>query len=330
MTTVHKFMFLCVIALISLNTIAQNTPQGIYYQAVARGDSGDELANENLSVRIDILEESILVYSEFHSPTTDQFGLFELVIGTGTVEEGEFSTINWGAADHFLTVALDSGDGFEEVSTTQFLTVPYSFYSARAATADDVNDADADPSNETIQNFGISGDNLELQEAGQIFSVPLAQLADDGDWELNSGNQTLTNTGLSVGVNTTTPSSTLEVNGSLGVNVSVVESDPNITVETTLGENNHVVLCDVVSGPIIVNLPDAVNATGRMYTIKRYDSSSTTFGFNAFNQLTISPTAGQTIDNQTQLNVGGNTWSQLTLISDGSNWFITSFSTNPN
>ena len=166
--------------------LSQEVPQGIYYQAVARGESGTELIETSLVVRINVEDEDNIIYTELHSPTTDSFGLFELFIGAGDVELGDFSTVLWGEQNHFLNVELDLGDGFIDVSTTQFLSVPYSLYSARAASADNVNDADADPNNELIQNFSINGTDLEITENGTTWSVPIIDFADDADADPNN------------------------------------------------------------------------------------------------------------------------------------------------
>ncbi len=329
MKWIAKALVTCVLIFQINILLGQGAPQGIYYQAVARGESGSELTDADLSIRINIEDEDGVVYTELHNSTTDSFGLFELFLGTGQVELGEFSTISWGIESHFLNVELDLGDGFIDVSTTQFLSVPYSLYSQRAATADDVNDADSNPVNELTQDFSINGDNLELTDAGSTFSIPLSDIADDGDWDINSGNQTLTTENFNVGINTVNPSSTLEVNGSIGMNTSIVLSDPNETIESNLGINNSVVLCDVVSGSIIANLPDAQICTGRTYYLKRFDSSNNNFGFSSGGTLTVAPIPGQSIDNKPSIELDSNTWEQMTIISNGSNWYILSYNTNP-
>jgi len=56
--------------------------------------------------------------------------LVVLVIGNGTVQQGVFSTIQWGSAPHFLKVELDvtGGTNFVDMGTTQLLSVPYALY----------------------------------------------------------------------------------------------------------------------------------------------------------------------------------------------------------
>ena len=73
-------------------------------------------------------------YSEIHNTTTDQFGLFNVVIGQGVSISGDFETISWGSGDHFLKVELDAtgGTNYNLVSTTQMMSVPYALYAKNA------------------------------------------------------------------------------------------------------------------------------------------------------------------------------------------------------
>ena len=82
---VFLFLFSCFFSSFSL--LAQ-APDGINYQAVARDNNGNVLDNRLISVRFGILATSptgTLLHEEEHSLiTTNDFGLFNLVIGRGT------------------------------------------------------------------------------------------------------------------------------------------------------------------------------------------------------------------------------------------------------
>jgi hypothetical protein len=85
------------------SVFGQTVPQAINYQAIARNASGSVLVNQTLSIRISLLEGAstgTLVYSETRVSTTNQFGLFSLRIGDGTIISGDFAAINWGTANH--------------------------------------------------------------------------------------------------------------------------------------------------------------------------------------------------------------------------------------
>ena len=90
---------------------AQNSvPAGINYQAIARNSAGSVYYNQNIAVKISILQGSnpgILQYAERHTVTTNVFGLFNLKIGAGTPLNGSFSDITWNSANHYVKVEVD-------------------------------------------------------------------------------------------------------------------------------------------------------------------------------------------------------------------------------
>jgi uncharacterized membrane protein (UPF0136 family) len=105
-------------------------PQGISYQAIALNSSGNPVVSSNVSLRLSILDTSIsgtVLYSETQLRTTNAQGLFNLVIGQGTLVSGVFNTINWGTNAKFLRVEMDAtgGTNYALVGTTQLLSVPY-------------------------------------------------------------------------------------------------------------------------------------------------------------------------------------------------------------
>ena len=103
----------------SVIAFGQNVPQGINYQAIAIDESGQPIPgvdivgspidDAEIGVRISILENSptgIMLYQEEHEVLTDQYGMFNLVIGQGLqVSADPFSSINW-QGDKFLQVEL--------------------------------------------------------------------------------------------------------------------------------------------------------------------------------------------------------------------------------
>jgi hypothetical protein len=70
----------------------------ISYQAIAANGSGNPIVNSNVGVRLSILDNSAsgsTLYIETQTKTTNAQGLFNLVIGQGTVTAGTFAGINW-------------------------------------------------------------------------------------------------------------------------------------------------------------------------------------------------------------------------------------------
>ena len=138
-----KSVFFVIVALLLGVTLSGQVPQSFRYQAVARDNSGNILANQPVSFRISILSGSVSgkeVYIENHtSLSTNTFGLVEMEIGKGDPETGVFSDIDWSKESYFVKVEMDPAGGkdYQALSTSQLLSVPYSLFSETAGTAID-------------------------------------------------------------------------------------------------------------------------------------------------------------------------------------------------
>lgn len=112
-----------------INTQAQ-APLAIPYQAVARNGSGNLLANQLISLRLNIIDSvinGVILYKETQVVTTNSLGLFTIYIGQGIVVSGSFNTINWGKNSKFLKVEMDAagGNNFSTLGTSQLMSVPF-------------------------------------------------------------------------------------------------------------------------------------------------------------------------------------------------------------
>ncbi|MCW3082663.1 MAG: hypothetical protein JWP12_29 [Bacteroidetes bacterium] len=156
-TNAFKIACMIVLLLQAKTTSAQNAPQGFNYQAVARNASNALLSNQLIGIRIGIYSGSasgVLQWEETFHPTTNQFGLFSLVIGQGTTTgsgaAASFSAINWGSAAYYMKVEMDvtGGSSYVTMASSQLLSVPYALFSQNAGTAitpialNDLTDAD--------------------------------------------------------------------------------------------------------------------------------------------------------------------------------------------
>ena len=135
--------FILMMLCYSFNVQAQNpAPQGINYQAIARNAVGNVYVNQNVSLRITIVEGSggPSVYSERQTATTNSFGLFTLKIGTGIPLSGTFGSIDWSTANHFIKLEFDpaGGTAYTNLGTQELLSVPYAFYAASSGTGGSV------------------------------------------------------------------------------------------------------------------------------------------------------------------------------------------------
>ena len=117
---------------------AQNVPRGMKYQAVARDLKGEILANTNIDLKINLVSKkdgnNVMHYSEVHSVTTNQVGLFTLVVGEGKVENGNYEKVPWSNADIWMEIQIKTKgeETFASISNSQLMAVPYAYYSATA------------------------------------------------------------------------------------------------------------------------------------------------------------------------------------------------------
>lgn len=130
------------IGLMASVATAQNAPQKMNYQAVARDADGHELVGKTITLRIGITNGDRVVYSEEQTVTTSKLGLFNISVGDGEVLEGEFKSIDWGSASHFISIELDAdGSGhFASMGTSQLLSVPYALYAERSGSSANAED----------------------------------------------------------------------------------------------------------------------------------------------------------------------------------------------
>ncbi|MBI9068964.1 MAG: hypothetical protein JEZ09_16830 [Salinivirgaceae bacterium] len=141
---------------------------GFKYQAVLRDNDGKVIADEELALRISILqgsESGSIIYTEEHQKSTNAVGLVHLNIGTGNVLLGDFVGINWGSNDYFMQIELNrNNEGFVVLGISPLLSVPYAIH-AESVTNND--DADADPLNE-IQTLSIQENTIYLSDGGFV------------------------------------------------------------------------------------------------------------------------------------------------------------------
>ncbi len=117
---------------------AQQVPQGMKYQAVARSLMGEVLANQPVTLKISLNSKLIgstrTHYSETHTVTTNALGLFDLTIGAGKVGTGTFKNVPWSTEEVWMEIAIQDGgkSGFSTVSSSRLLAVPYAFHAMTA------------------------------------------------------------------------------------------------------------------------------------------------------------------------------------------------------
>lgn len=154
--------------LISASTAWPQAPEMYKYQAVARDNNGNVLANQAVSFRISLLAGNPAgptVYSELHYTSTNMFGLASLQIGNGTPVTGNFSFVDWGNGIYYMKTEMDAagGSNFQTLGISQLLSVPYALYAEDGPDItlgiDDLTDAKAAGSSLFLGDLSGSGYN---------------------------------------------------------------------------------------------------------------------------------------------------------------------------
>ncbi len=168
-----KSILTIIVSVISSLVLFAQAPEMFKYQTVVRNNSGDIVKNQNVALRVSIVqgnENGTAVYSETHHKATNEFGLLNLEIGDGTVNSGSFSEIDWSEGPFFVSVELDpnNGNNFVFMGTSQLLSVPFALH---ANTAEELNLSTA-PKNGDILFFNNSKWNiLNKGTEGQVLKI---------------------------------------------------------------------------------------------------------------------------------------------------------------
>jgi hypothetical protein len=136
-----RIMTLILSVLASLMIAYAQVPQAFKYQAIARDANGNPLVNQNIGLRISLLQRDVNgpeVYSEVQNVTTTPYGLIELEIGEGRILSGSFNEIDWKSAPCYLKIEMDinGGTDYHLMGTSELLSVPYALYAEHSGNED--------------------------------------------------------------------------------------------------------------------------------------------------------------------------------------------------
>jgi uncharacterized protein (TIGR02145 family) len=164
-------VFLC-----AIQTLLSQIPELLSYQAVARTPTGQPIQSTAVSTRFrihDLSASGPMLWEEFQSVVTNEFGLFNLQLGSVI----SLDSINWDSGPKFLATAIDFGEGFIETGTQQMLSVPFAIRSGNG-----------------IRNISSTGDTLFMSN-GDFILIPGISDANFGG-SGGSGGTTTTGTTL--------------------------------------------------------------------------------------------------------------------------------------
>ena len=140
-----KLFFFTFLNFISLSfyskSYGQNVKPGINFQAVARDKAGNPANNRKIYVEASILNgatNGIVVYGEHHESTSNEYGVFNIVIGKGSRYMGvnDIYGIDWASANFYfhLRIAItpisptanwEYNKEWIDIGTVEFGVVPY-------------------------------------------------------------------------------------------------------------------------------------------------------------------------------------------------------------
>ena len=159
-----KPIFLLFIAWLVCAPMNIGAQTGFPYQAVMRNNEGAVIADRSIHVRFSIIQtsaEGTVVYREAHSVQTDAAGLFTLEIGKGSVETGDFATIDWSSGPYFVRTDVDAGSGYNLTGIQELFNLPYAEYAEKAG---------------GIQTVVTGGDQkwqLTIDDSGNLLVIPI-------------------------------------------------------------------------------------------------------------------------------------------------------------
>src|ERR1043165_6810985 len=121
----------------SLMIASAQAPAKFNYQGIARNAAGSPLASKALGLRLtihDATSTGTVVYQETQSTTTNAYGLYNVIIGNGTIVSGTMAGVNWATGNKYIQVEIDvnGGTSYADLGASQLLSVPYAMYAAGA------------------------------------------------------------------------------------------------------------------------------------------------------------------------------------------------------
>ncbi|MBK8483437.1 MAG: hypothetical protein WAR77_11425 [Saprospiraceae bacterium] len=161
------------------------------YQGVARNNQNASLNNQNIALRLTILNAANSpVFSEVHAVKTSEIGIFSVNVCQGTNQNGTCGAIDWALGGYQLKVDMDPAGGatFAPMGVSPILAVPVAAFALKAQSA--INgDADSNPQNE-LQNltFNSATNNLAISQGN---NVDLTSLKNDADADATNEIQTI-------------------------------------------------------------------------------------------------------------------------------------------
>ena len=174
----RKFL-VCFLLGVGLTLFGQS-PSGFNYQVIVRDANGLIISNQSVGLNIKIRQGGnfgTVVFDEISTHFTNDYGLINHVIGSGTVLNGDLALLAWENGPFFIETGIDlnGGTSFISMGATELVSTPYAMYASRAGNvfSGDFNDLINIPNWDTssvneIQQLQLNGDTLSLSGSNYI------------------------------------------------------------------------------------------------------------------------------------------------------------------
>jgi hypothetical protein len=298
-----KKFYLSIAAILLVITAFAQSPQKMSYQAVIRNASNNLVANKPIGMQISILQGSasgVAVYKEVYSPnpTTNANGLVMIELGSGTPVLGSFAAINWANGPYYIKTETDplGGTSYTISGVSQLLSVPYALY---AKNTENVNDADADPTNE-IQTMSISGTNLTLSKGGGTVTLPSSGGGDNWGTQTAITDATLAGNGsaaspLKVAQQAATTGQVLKWNGAAWAPGADVSAAGGLTLPYSQSISNATTAFSITNSLATAIMGRSTSTTGLACGV--LGSASSPDGFGVYGNSSYVGMMGESLNN---------------------------------
>jgi len=110
------------------------------YHAIVRNESGILLQNQNVGIKVSILESTEngpIIYSELNTVLTDDKGFLNFKVGAGSNTTGSLDNIDWSSNSYYIKLEYDltGGNNYSLTHTTQIQSVPFALYALNSEEA---------------------------------------------------------------------------------------------------------------------------------------------------------------------------------------------------
>ena len=142
-----KFMLRKLVAAFCLTVamIATAEAQNSFaYQAVIRTAKGELVSNQKVGMKFSLIYDGKVVYSETHTPQTNQYGNVQVEVGKGQNATGDFAKVPWSTMQVMMKIEADpnGGTNYIDLGTIQLQPAPYAMYAPAAGAVSTVQAGD--------------------------------------------------------------------------------------------------------------------------------------------------------------------------------------------